>query len=206
MQADLNGDGKTEVLLVTHSLEVHLISPVPASSSSPGFSRAVSKHREVLDLSSVLLGDKQPVALAAGYIDPPENDLVHTPRKMVIVIVTAGWLVICLDHNLKVLWEKSIHGHFPHHAAMREVRPYGLWCPAAMLEAWPRCLLATQGLLSTRGPSESARRSALTIACIPAQFAFVLARGRQEPPSSTDVTAAVRHSSTANVWQTAREQ
>jgi hypothetical protein len=43
-------------------------------------------------------------------------------RKMVIVVVTAGWLVVCLDHNLKVLWEKSVHGHFPHHAAVREVR------------------------------------------------------------------------------------
>jgi hypothetical protein len=124
LQADLNGDGIKEVLLVTHSLQLHLIAPQPPTRASQGFAPAIVKGKQPVEVSSVLLGDKQPVALAAGYIDAPADDMVHAPRKMVVVIVTAGWLVICLDHNLNVLWEKSVHGHFPHHASMREVRAW----------------------------------------------------------------------------------
>jgi hypothetical protein len=122
LQADLNGDGAKEILLVTHRLQLHLISPHAASRATSGFARATLKTRQPAVVASLLLGDRQPVAMAAGYIDAPDPEHKHARRKMVVVVVTAGWIIICLDHNLKLLWEKSVHGHFPHHASVREVR------------------------------------------------------------------------------------
>ena len=121
LQADLNGDGAKEILLVTRKLELHMLAPPSASSLAQGFAPATVKWKQQLQPSAVYLGQHHPVALAAGYIDEPDAGLAHARRKMVVVVVTSGWLIVCLDHNLKVMWEKSIHGHFPHHAAVREV-------------------------------------------------------------------------------------
>lgn len=111
--------------MVTHGLELLLLSPQPAAAaaSGSGFTRATTKTRQQIMASSVVLGETQPVALAAGYLDAPDPEHKHARRKMVVVVVTAGWLVLCLDHNFNVLWQKSLHGHFPHHASIREVRP-----------------------------------------------------------------------------------
>ena len=146
VQADLNGDGAREVLLVTHALELLLLSPQPAptAASGSGFGRATLKTRQKVPISSVVLGETQPVALAAGYLDAPDPDHKHARRKMVVVVVTAGWLVLCLDHNLNVLWQKSLHGHFPHHASVREVRRRTL-----RIARQPR---ATSATLDTRTP------------------------------------------------------
>lgn len=122
MQADLNGDGSKEVLMVTQDLELHLLSPQLASRFERGFAPAAVKGTKKVEVSSVLKGGKTPLAMKAGYIDPPEHDFVHVPRKMVVVIVTRGWVVVCLDHNMNVLWQTTVHDRFPRHSTTTEVR------------------------------------------------------------------------------------
>jgi hypothetical protein len=143
VQADLNGDGSKELLYVTEDLELHMLAPQLASRFEQGFAPAVVKGKKTIEVPSVLVGGRTPLAMKAGYIDPPEQDFVHVPRKMVIVIVTRGWVVVCLDHNLNVLWQTSIHERFPRHATTREVRLHvaGPWhrireCVHATCEHW----------------------------------------------------------------------
>ena len=47
-----------------------------------------------------------PVAMAAGSIQRSyrQNEIA----KQVLVVLTAGWNVICYDHNLKKLWEADL--------------------------------------------------------------------------------------------------
>lgn len=123
VQADLNGDGANEVLLVSDDLDLHLVAPALSNRFESGFSYAKQKGHQHIDIPAVLLGNRRPLAMAAGYLDPPPADFVHAKRKMVVVVVTAGWVVVCLDHNFNVLWQTSIHGRLPHHAATQQVRP-----------------------------------------------------------------------------------
>jgi hypothetical protein len=48
------------------------------------------------------------VALAAGSLDGPKSNPREGARKQVIVVVTAGWSILCFDHNLKLLWENNV--------------------------------------------------------------------------------------------------
>lgn len=51
---------------------------------------------------------RTPVALAAGSLDGPKSNSREGARKQVIVVVTAGWSILCFDHNLKLLWENNV--------------------------------------------------------------------------------------------------
>lgn len=42
-------------------------------------------------------------------------------RKSVIVVLTAGWSLLCFDHNLRLLWENPLATDFPRTWAPREV-------------------------------------------------------------------------------------
>lgn len=49
---------------------------------------------------------RRPVAMATGvvirHLRPGETS------KEVLVVVTAGWSILCFDHNLKKLWEADV--------------------------------------------------------------------------------------------------
>ena len=107
---------------------------------------------QAVNVSLALQGQRIPVALGAGYLDPPPPaDTVAPPRrKMAVVVVTAGWAIICLDHNLNVLWEQSVHGHFPHHTTVREVRfPVCLFLAAFSQVPSCKCFGVVHVLLAT---------------------------------------------------------
>ncbi|KAH9315438.1 hypothetical protein KI387_024065, partial [Taxus chinensis] len=62
---------------------------------------------------------RRPVAFSTGFVDS-----VHKKgevRKQILVVVTAGWSIMCFDHNLKKLWETNIQEDFPHGAHHREI-------------------------------------------------------------------------------------
>lgn len=61
------------------------------------------------------------MGLAAGYIDKVAGDLVHRPRKAVIVVMTENWHVTCFDHNLVVMWTQDIRKEMHHHAFIHEI-------------------------------------------------------------------------------------
>ncbi|MBA0832402.1 hypothetical protein Goarm_016795 [Gossypium armourianum] len=117
--ADLNGDGKTEILVATHDAKIQLLEP-HARRVDEGFSEA----RLLAEVS--LLPDKvrvasgrRPVAMATGVIDRTFKS--SGPQKRVLVVVTSGWSVMCFDHNLKKLWENNLQDDFPHNAHHREI-------------------------------------------------------------------------------------
>lgn len=49
---------------------------------------------------------RRPVALAAGEVK--RTFRTQELKKQVIVVVTAGWNIMCFDHNLKKLWEDDV--------------------------------------------------------------------------------------------------
>ncbi|KAM7252154.1 hypothetical protein ACFE04_024037 [Oxalis oulophora] len=117
--ADLNGDGKFEILVATHDAKIQVLEP-----HSRRVDQSFSEARVLAEVS--LLPDKirvasgrRAVAMATGVIDKFYKP--GQPRKQVLVVVTSGWSVMCFDHNLKKLWEKSLQEDFPHNAHHREI-------------------------------------------------------------------------------------
>eukprot|EP00271_Cylindrocystis_brebissonii_P005161 TRINITY_DN17107_c0_g1_i1.p1 TRINITY_DN17107_c0_g1~~TRINITY_DN17107_c0_g1_i1.p1 ORF type:complete len:716 (+),score=145.26 TRINITY_DN17107_c0_g1_i1:201-2348(+) len=120
---DLNGDGRKEVLWVTHNANIQVIEPAAPRGEDPF--RDAKKLAEVsmLPANVRVATGRHPVALAAGYLDvaPAMDRAVKAARKAVVVVVTAGWSVLCYDHNLKLLWENNLQEEFPHGARHKEV-------------------------------------------------------------------------------------
>uniref|UniRef100_A0A0D9VB08 FG-GAP repeat-containing protein n=1 Tax=Leersia perrieri TaxID=77586 RepID=A0A0D9VB08_9ORYZ len=122
--ADLNGDGKPEVLIPTHDAKIQVLQPHPRPTPDASFHEA----RLMADLSLLpsnvrLSSGRRPVAMAVGSVDrhftPIPN--ARAPSKQLLVVVTSGWSVMCFDHNLKKLWEANLQDDFPHAAHHREV-------------------------------------------------------------------------------------
>ncbi|KAG0462172.1 hypothetical protein HPP92_020648 [Vanilla planifolia] len=117
--ADLNGDGKSEVLVATHDAKIQVLEP-HGRRVDEGFSEAqILAEVSLLPDKVRILSGRRPVAMAAGYVD---RSYKHgEKRKQVLVVVTSGWSVMCFDHNLKKLWENNLQEDFPHGAHHREV-------------------------------------------------------------------------------------
>lgn len=117
--ADLNGDGKSEILVATHDAKIQVLEP-----HSRRVDEGYSEARVLAEVS--LLPDKiristgrRPVAMATGFVDRSYKN--GEIRKQVLVVVTSGWSVMCFDHNLKKLWENNLQEHFPHGAYHQEI-------------------------------------------------------------------------------------
>ncbi|KAJ6822722.1 uncharacterized protein M6B38_387675 [Iris pallida] len=117
--ADLNGDGKPEILVATHDAKIQVLEP-HSRRVDEGFTEArllaeVSLLPDKIRISS----GRRPVAMAAGVVD---RSYKHGEiKKQVLVVVTSGWSVMCFDHNLKKLWENNLQEDFPHGAHHREI-------------------------------------------------------------------------------------
>ncbi|KAI9109659.1 hypothetical protein K1719_019289 [Acacia pycnantha] len=116
--ADLNGDGKKEVLVATHDAKIQVLEP-HGRRMDEGFSEArlLAEVSLLPDKIRVMSG-RRPVAMATGYIDRYQ---VGQPHKQVLVVLTSGWSVMCFDSNLQKLWENNLQEDFPHNAHHREV-------------------------------------------------------------------------------------
>lgn len=116
---DLNGDGRREVLVATHDAEIQVLEP-HHKFIDDGFSEArVLAKVSLLPEKVRIAAGRIPVAMAAGSIQRTfrEGDIT----KQVLVVVTAGWSVLCYDHNLNKLWETDLGEEFPAHARHKEV-------------------------------------------------------------------------------------
>nr|ATG70691.1 FG-GAP repeat-containing protein [Hesperocyparis arizonica]ATG70692.1 FG-GAP repeat-containing protein [Hesperocyparis bakeri] len=116
---DLNGDGRSEILVATHDAKIQVLEP-HVGSADEGFSEA----RLIAEVSLLpervrIAAGRRPVAMSTGFIDSVYKQ--GEIRKQILVVVTAGWSVMCFDHNLKKLWETNIQEDFPHGAHHREV-------------------------------------------------------------------------------------
>mmetsp|Transcript_21460 Transcript_21460/g.51195 ORF Transcript_21460/g.51195 Transcript_21460/m.51195 type:complete len:700 (-) Transcript_21460:224-2323(-) len=120
--ADLNGDGSQEVLVATPDCKIQLLAPQPHGRAGEGFMAApLIAEASLLPTNVRMSAGRRAVAMATGYLDPQAVELVRALRKQVVVVVTAGWDVLCFDHNLRLMWEASIREEMPHHAEVREV-------------------------------------------------------------------------------------
>ncbi|KAK7367346.1 hypothetical protein VNO80_09357 [Phaseolus coccineus] len=116
--ADLNGDGKKEVLVATNDAKIQVLEP-RTRRVDEGFSEA----RVLFDVSLLpdkvrVMSGRRPVAMATGIIDRYK---IGQPQKQVLVVVTSGWSVMCFDSNFQKLWENNLQEDFPHNAHHREV-------------------------------------------------------------------------------------
>ncbi|KAJ0248883.1 FG-GAP repeat-containing protein [Hirschfeldia incana] len=117
--ADLNGDGKKEVLVATNDAKIQVLEP-HSRRVDEGFSEArVLAEISLLPDKIRVASGRRAVAMATGVIDRYYKD--GTPQKQVLVVVTSGWSVLCFDHNLKKLWETNLQEDFPHSAHHREI-------------------------------------------------------------------------------------
>lgn len=120
--ADLNGDGSSEIIIATHDCKIQLLQPQAHGRQGEGFVAGVLMAEASLLPNRVrMTAGRRAVAMATGYLDPMSTELVRALRKQVVVVVTAGWNIMCFDHNLKLMWETSIREDFPHHAEIKEV-------------------------------------------------------------------------------------
>lgn len=117
--ADLNGDGRKEVLVATHDAKIQILEP-----QNRRVDETFSEARVLAELS--LLPDKiriesgrRAVVMATGVIDRTHKR--GQVQKQVLVVVTSGWSVMCFDHNLKKLWETNLQEDFPNSAHHREI-------------------------------------------------------------------------------------
>ncbi|KAH7314480.1 hypothetical protein KP509_21G004500 [Ceratopteris richardii] len=116
---DLNGDGRKEVLVATHDAIIQVLEPYHKSVDD-GFSEArILANVSLLPDKVRITAGRLPVAMATGSIQRTYRD--GDPVKQVLVVVTAGWSVICYDHNLKKLWENDLEEEFPPHSRHKEI-------------------------------------------------------------------------------------
>lgn len=116
--ADLNGDGHVEVIVALED-KLQVIDP-RVSFAEYGFAEARVLAEVSLLPERVRVGaGRRPVALAAGEVKRTYR--TEEVKKQVIVVVTAGWNIMCFDHNLKKLWEDDVQVDFPHGSHHKEV-------------------------------------------------------------------------------------
>lgn len=117
--ADLNGDGRSEILVATHDAKIQVLEP-RFMEVDEGFTEA----RLIAEVSLLpervrITAGRRAVAMASGFVDRiyKQGEI----RKQILVVVTAGWSIMCFDHNLKKLWEANLQEDFPHGAHHREI-------------------------------------------------------------------------------------
>ncbi|KAK2990452.1 hypothetical protein RJ640_011200 [Escallonia rubra] len=117
--ADLNGDGRKEILVATHDAKIQVLEP-HARRVDEGFSEArVLAEVTLLPDKIRVSSGRRAVAMATGTVDRAYKG--GQVQKQVLVVVTSGWWVMCFDHNLKKLWETNLQEDFPHGAHHREI-------------------------------------------------------------------------------------
>ena len=92
-----------------------------SSASSFGAARTIAVASLIPENVRVSAG-RRAIALAAGHLVPAgDSASSRSARKAVVVVVTEGWHVLCFDHNLRLMWERTLQESFPRHARVREV-------------------------------------------------------------------------------------
>ena len=107
--ADLDDDGRPEVLVCTRDGRLLLLDPTPPARMAAARAtkwRQLPVRAEASLRSHVgLEAGRRPVALQAGVlraVHPPER------RLQLVVVLTEDWSVLAFDHELRPQWEHSL--------------------------------------------------------------------------------------------------
>lgn len=105
---DLNGDGKPEVLAAKRGGSLVVLAPRPAGD---GFAAALELSD--VDVLRLMDSNRSPGSLEiktfeVGYLQPRAHDLVHSPRKAVVGVLSTEGDLLLLDHNLRLLWSRKL--------------------------------------------------------------------------------------------------
>lgn len=65
----------------------------------------MSVSQAMADVWELSDGSK-PVTMATGYLQPYQSML--QVRRQVVAVLTDDWTVLCLDHELKLLWKTRV--------------------------------------------------------------------------------------------------
>ncbi|XP_022108707.1 uncharacterized protein LOC110988983 [Acanthaster planci] len=104
--ADVESDGVNELLLATSEPHLQLLK-IPSQSQSSGVLPYMHLQKDVtLVTGDAAQSNRQPKALATGYLEIYQSMLQI--RMQVIVVVTSDWTVLCFDHALNLLWETKL--------------------------------------------------------------------------------------------------
>jgi hypothetical protein len=116
LAADLNGDGKPELVAALPGGRLAVLAP---RRPGRGFAAALVLHE--VALAPLVEGRRADViALAVGHLTPRPAELVRAPRKQAVVALTADLDVLALDHNLRLLWRRPLGAAFPAGGSVRE--------------------------------------------------------------------------------------
>ncbi|GBG86482.1 hypothetical protein CBR_g41477 [Chara braunii] len=116
---DLNGDGRNEIVVATHDAKIQVYKPRVAGHDDDSFfpARLLAEVSLLPEHVRIQKG-RRAVAMAAGYL---QRKVPKMPRKQAIVVVTAGWHILCYDSNLRLIWDQNVQEHFPHGAHIKEI-------------------------------------------------------------------------------------
>ena len=176
--ADLDDDGRPEVLVCTRDGRLLLLDPAPPArmpASRATKWRQLPVRAEASLRSHVgLEAGRRPVALQAGVlraVHPPER------RLQVVVVLTEDWSVLAFDHELRPLWEHSLGSRGT--AAVRPRR----FVEASILVASAPVYAGDDGVVVVAGRTVAAHSSPAgggggRVRCVPGRC-----RGRQRGPA-----------------------
>ena len=105
---DLNGDGKPEFLASVPGGKLVLAAP---RKHGDGFAQAlVLSEVSLMDLAEKKEGDDMVtvLAMASGSLSKQRHDLVRSPRRKVVAVVSDEGHLFLLDANLKLKWKNKI--------------------------------------------------------------------------------------------------
>lgn len=104
---DVDSDGDTDMLMLTYDGKLKLFRF--SDEKTPLHVKPSPKEKLVEKASAniIQLGEGgMPVAMATGYLRTYQSMI--QVREQVVAVLTADWTVLCLDHELKLLWKRKV--------------------------------------------------------------------------------------------------
>jgi len=101
-----------------------------------------------------LSGGSPPVAMATGFLRPYQSMI--QVRQQVVVVLASDWTVVCLDHELRLLWKSQPIKHTEDTIHIREAAI--LVSPISIQKGDTGSVIVGGRMFSTQKPQESFKR------------------------------------------------
>lgn len=105
MVRDLDGDGQNEIIIATESKLMVLESTKGGRKENGEAERLPVKVETPLRRASSSVVGRRPVLVETGYLEGKQEGKI---RQQVIVVLTDGFVLLCFDHKLELLWESTV--------------------------------------------------------------------------------------------------